>query len=298
MKKTIIPENKTIITVAQTGALTKKSQNPNLPEQPEEIADSAYACFNEGAAICHVHARDKKGENTADIDIFRDIHARIRAKCNIIIQDSTGGGPNLSQQERIHCLQADPEMASLNMGSLMRVTGPYKGIAWSNLPEEIDYYLGEMAKRNIKPEMEIYNHAMLSEVYRLVEQGLVKMPYYINIVLGMKYQGAEPATAETYFSLVQKLPPGSIFNSTAVGSAQTNIVTLGIILGGCVRVGLEDNIFYGKGELAKSNAQLVARAVRLVRELGKEPATPDEARQYLGLDQLKNRKDETEGLNK
>lgn len=278
-----IPDGKVIITVAQTGAITKKSQNPNLPEQPEEIAGSAYDCYNEGAAICHIHARDQSGENTSAVAIYQDIHNRIRAKCNIIIQDSTGGGPNLSQEERLNCLKAGPEMASLNMGSLMRVSGPYKGIPFSNMPEEIDAYLEEMTKRGIKPEMEVYSHAMLAEVHRLVAQGRVSQPYCINIVLGMKYQGAEPASPETFFSMVQKLPPGSIFNSTAVGSAQTRMVTLGMILGGGARVGLEDNIFYRRGELAKSNAQLVARVVRIARELGKEPATPDEARHYLGL---------------
>jgi 3-keto-5-aminohexanoate cleavage enzyme len=278
-----IPPDKLIITVAQTGAITNKSLNPNVPEQPEEIADSAYACFNEGAAICHIHARDKGGENTADIATFQDIHDRIRQKCNIIIQDSTGGGPNLSQEERINCLKAKPEMASLNMGTLMRLSGPYKGIAWSNMPEEIDYYLGEMNKRGVKPEMEVYNHAMLQEVRRLIKEGLVSKPYYINIVLGMRYQGAEPATPATFFSMVQNLPPDSIFNCTGVGQAQTSLGAISMVLGGCVRVGLEDNIYYRKGELAQSNAQLVARAVRIARELGKEPATPEEARNFLGL---------------
>ena len=278
-----IPPDKLIITVAQTGAITNKSLNPNVPEQPEEIADSAYACFNEGAAICHIHARDKSGENTSDISVFQDIHDRIRQKCNIIIQDSTGGGPNLSQEERINCLKAGPEMASLNMGTLMRLAGPYKGIAWSNMPEEIDYYLGEMNKRGIKPEMEVYNHAMLQEVRRLIEEGLVSKPYYINIVLGMKYQGAEPGTPATFFSMVQNLPTDSIFNCTGVGPAQVSLGTISMVLGGCVRVGLEDNIYYRKGELAESNAQLVARAVRIARELGKEPATPEEARGVLGL---------------
>jgi len=278
-----IPKGKTIITAAQTGGLTRKKFNPNVPEQPAEIADSAYACFNEGAAVCHIHARDKNGDPTSDLSIYNDIHDRIKAKCNIIIQDSTGGGPNLTQEQRIKCLEAKPEMASLNMGSLMRVAGPYKGTAWSNMPEEIDHFVGEMAKRGIRPEMEIFNHAMLFEVQRLIEQGLVQKPFYINIVLGMRYQGAEPATPETFYSIVQKLPPGSIFNSTGVGSAQTSVATLGMILGGCARVGLEDNIYYQKGELVKSNAQLVARIVRIARELGLEPATPDEARGYLGL---------------
>lgn len=278
-----IPSDKVIITVAQTGALTNKRLNPNVPEQPDEIAASAVDCFNEGAAICHIHARDVNGENTSDIAIFNDIHQRIRERCNIVIQDSTGGGPNLSQEERINCLKAGPEMASLNMGSLMRVSGPYKGVPWSNMPEEIDYYLDEMRGRGVKPEMEVYSHAMLSEVRRLIAEKRVERPYYINLVLGMKYQGAEPATPQTLFSLVRELPEDSIFNCTGVGSAQTRLGTLSMILGGCVRVGLEDNIYYRKGELVTSNAQLVARVVRIARELGKEPATPDEARQYLNL---------------
>ena len=278
-----IPSDKVIITVAQTGAITNKALNPNVPEQPEEIADSAYACFNEGAAICHVHARDPQGVNTPDIAIFEDIHSRIRAKCNLIIQDSTGGGPNLTQDERINCLKAGPDMASLNMGTLMRVSGPYKGIPWSNMPHEIDYYLQEMNKLGIKPEMEVYSHAMLQEVRRLIKDGLVSKPYYINIVLGMRYQGAEPATPDTFHSMIHNLPEGSIFNCTGVGWAQTTLGTMSMIHGGCVRVGLEDNIYYRRGELAASNAQLVARMVRIARELGKEPATPDEARQFLGL---------------
>ncbi|WP_022663902.1 3-keto-5-aminohexanoate cleavage protein [Desulfospira joergensenii] len=283
MNQNPIPDNKVIITVAQTGAITNKKLNPNVPEQPGEIAESALDCYNEGAAICHIHARDPQGENTSDIDIFNEIHGRIKEACPIIIQDSTGGGPNLTQEERIHCLQAGPEMASLNMGTLMRVSGPYKGIAWSNMPDEIDYYVDEMNKGGIKPEMEIYNHAMLQDVRRLIKDGRIKKPYCINIVLGMRYQGAEPATAETLTSIVRQLPESSIFNCTNVGSAQTRMGTLGMILGGGVRVGLEDNIYYRKGELVSSNAQLVARIVRIARELGKEPATPDEAREYLGL---------------
>ncbi|MGD8564295.1 MAG: 3-keto-5-aminohexanoate cleavage protein [Desulfarculaceae bacterium] len=278
-----IPPDKVIITVAQTGAITNKSLNPNVPEQPDEIAASAYDCFNEGAAICHIHARDKSGENTSDLEIFSDIHGSIRDRCNIIIQDSTGGGPNLSQEERIRCLDASPEMASLNMGTLMRVSGPYKGVPWSNMPHEIDYYVGEMKKRGIKPEMEVYSHAMLLEVRRLIAEGLVQKPYYVNIVLGMRYQGAEPATPDNFVSMVRHMPADAIFNCTGVGQAQTTLGTMSMIMGGCVRVGLEDNIYYGKGELASSNAQLVARMVRIARELGKEPATPDEARQYLGL---------------
>jgi 3-keto-5-aminohexanoate cleavage enzyme len=278
-----LPEDKVIITVAQTGALVTKQMNPDLPEQPEEIAASAYACYNEGAAIVHIHARDPSGQNTASIETFREIHEKIRARANIIIQDSTGGGPNLSQEERINCLKAGPEMASLNMGTMMRLSGPYAGVPWSNMPHEIEIYVKRMRELGVKPEMEVYSHPMLRDVNSLISKGLVDKPYYINIVLGMKYQGACDATPRILWSILDMLPPEAIFNCTAVGSAQLPLTTMSMILGGCVRVGMEDNLYYRKGEMAASNSQLVARTVRLARELGKEPATPDEARQILGL---------------
>lgn len=280
-----LPEDKVIITVAQTGAwpLVTKALNPNLPEQPEEIADSAYACYQEGAAICHIHARDKEGKSTGAKEVFQEIHDRIRSKCNIILQDSTGGGPNLTFEQRIECLQAKPEMASLNMGSLMRVAGQYKGIAFSNLREDIETYVTRMKEMAIKPEMEVYSHAMFREVENLIRKGLVEKPYYINLVLGMTYQGALDATPKYLNSLIEFFPEDVIFNVTAVGAAQLPLTTMSMILGGCIRVGMEDNTYYRKGELAKSNAQLVARAVRIARELNKEPATPDEARKLLGI---------------
>jgi 3-keto-5-aminohexanoate cleavage enzyme len=280
-----LPEDKVIITVAQTGAwpLATKALNPDLPEQPEEIAESAYACYQEGAAICHIHARDKEGKSTGTKEVFQEIHERIRSKCNIILQDSTGGGPNLTFEQRIECLQAKPEMASLNMGSLMRVSGQYKGIAFANLREDIETYVTRMRDLGIKPEMEVYSHAMFREVESLVRKGLVEKPYYINLVLGMTYQGALDATPKYLNSLIEFFPADVIFNVTAVGAAQLPLTTMSMILGGCIRVGMEDNIYYRKGELTKSNAQLVARAVRIARELNKEPATPDEARKILGM---------------
>lgn len=280
-----LPDNKVIITVAQTGALVTKEMNPHLPEQPDEIVESAYACYNEGATICHIHARDKEGKNTSDIEVFKAIHEGIREKCNIIIQDSTGGGPELTQEERINCLNAGPEMASLNMGSMMRISGQYAGIPWSNMPNEIETYVSRMRELGVKPEMEVYSHAMFRDVNDVIKKGLVEKPYYVNIVLGMRYQGACDATQKILMSMIDFLPDDAIFNCTAVGPAQLPITTLGMLLGGCARVGLEDNIYYRKREMA-TNAQLVARTVRIARELGKEPATPDEAREILGLKPL------------
>jgi 3-keto-5-aminohexanoate cleavage enzyme len=278
-----LPEDKVIITAAQTGALVTKKMNPGLPEQPDEIVESAYACYQEGAAIVHIHARDKNGIPTGSKEVFQEIHDKIRAKCNIIVQDSTGGGPNLTLEQRIECVQAKPDMASLNMGSLMRISGQYKGISWSNMPEEIEHFVGEFRKLGVKPEMEVYSHGMFREIENVIKKGLVEKPYYINLVMGMMYQGAVEATPKYLQSLLDFLPEDAIFNVTPVGAAQLPLTTMAMILGGCIRVGMEDNIYYRKGELVKSNAQFVARAVRIARELNKEPATPDEARKILGL---------------
>lgn len=277
--------NKVIVTVAQTGAITMKKQNPNVPEQPEEIAASALECYNEGAAVVHVHARDPQGENTSSIEVFKDIHKRIRALCPLVIEASTGGGPSLTQEQRLECLQARPEMASLNMGSLMRISGKYKGVPWSNMPEEIEWYISKMNELDIKPELEVYSHAMGRDVQNIIDKGLLKAPYYIDVVLGMRFQGACDATPQIFNQIVDLMPKGSIINCAAVGRDQLPMTTLNILMGGHARVGLEDNIYYGKGDLA-TNARLVARTVRIIRELGKEPATPAEAREILGLKPL------------
>jgi len=281
-----LPEDKVIITVAQTGALVSKAQNPNVPEQPDEIAESAYDCYNEGAAIIHIHARDKDGKPTGSAEVFREIHQKIRAKCNVIIQDSTGGGPNLTIEQRTECLEAYPEMASLNMGTMMRTMGPYAGTPFANTRGDIEAFVTRMKEFGVKPEMEVYNLTMFREVNNLIRKGLVEKPYYVDLILGMAYQGALEGDPRYLPVYLQFLPPDTLFNSLGVGAAQTPVATMGMILGGCVRVGLEDNIYYHKGELAKSNAQLVARIARIARDLGKEPAKPEEAREILGLKPL------------
>jgi 3-keto-5-aminohexanoate cleavage enzyme len=284
MLKTL-PKDKILITVAMTGALVTKEQHPDLPVTPDEIAENARLCVEEGAAICHIHGKDKNGGNTSDVAVFREIKEKVRAKSDAIIQFSTGGGPNLTQEQRIECLDALPEMASLNMGSLMRLSGQYKGTAFCNLPDEIETYLAKMKRLNIKPEMEVYNVAMFKEVNDIIKKGLVEPPYCINLVLGMRYQGALEATPKILTTMIDFLPDNSVFNCAAVGSDQLPITTLNMLLGGAVRIGLEDNIFYSKGVKA-TNMSLVARTVRIARELGKEPMTPAEAREFIGLKPL------------
>jgi 3-keto-5-aminohexanoate cleavage enzyme len=278
-----MPDDKVIITVAQTGALVTKKMNPAVPEQPDEIADSAYDCYNEGAAIVHIHARNPNGTTTGHASIFKDIHERIRKKCNLIIQDSTGGGANLSVEQRTECLEAQPEMASLNMGTMVRTIGEGAGTPFMNTRTEIENFVKRMNLFRVKPEMEIYNVAMISEANLLIDKGLIQKPYSMTLILGMAYQGAQEANMMFLPTYLQYIPENAYFTTLGVGRIQLGLGLLGLILGGNVRVGLEDNIYYKKGELASSNAQLVARIVRIAREMGKEPCTPDEARQILGL---------------
>jgi 3-keto-5-aminohexanoate cleavage enzyme len=278
-----MPENKLIITVAQTGALVSKKMNPSVPEQPQEIADSAYDCYNEGASIIHIHARNPDGSTTGSASIFKDIHERIRRKCNVILQDSTGGGSNLSIAQRTECLEAHPEMASLNMGTMIRTIGEAAGTPFSNTRSEIEGFVKRMNEFSVKPEMEIYNIAMMGEAAILIEKKLVEKPYCMTLILGMAYQGAQEANMMFLPTYLHYLPDDTFWTTLGVGRAQTNLGVMGMILGGNVRVGLEDNIYYKRGELASSNAQLVSRIVRIARELSKEPCTPEEARQILGL---------------
>jgi len=276
---------KIFITAALTGGLITKAQNPNLPEQPDEIAEDAHRCFNEGAAIVHLHARDKNGKLSSDPKIYKEIHERIRAKCDIIIQDTTGGGPHLSLDERLSSIEANPEMASLNMGTMTRLLEPYKGTMQINPPWEIERFAKTMSEKGIKPEMEVYNPSMFVDVNNLIERNLIKKPYYINLVIGIRFQGGLPGTPKSLLMMLDQAPAlrDVIFNVTAIGKTQIQLTTLAMVLGLNLRVGMEDNIYYSKGVLAKSNAQLVARSVRIARELGLEIASPQETREILGI---------------
>jgi 3-keto-5-aminohexanoate cleavage enzyme len=279
-----LPPGKVIVTAALNGAFVTKDVNPNVPEQPGEIARAAADCYDAGAAIVHVHARDGLGRPCGTREKFQEILAAVRGACpEVIVNFSTGGGTSLTIDERVSCLDAAPEMASLNMGTLMRQSGPNAGEPFVNMTADIESWAAKMKAMRIKPEMECYSHSMYRDVRNLIAKGLVEPPFYVNFVLGMKHQGAVEATPEMLTSMYQALPRDCYFNVTATGAAQLPLTTMGMVMGGAVRVGLEDNIYYRKGEPAGSNAQLVERTVRIARELTLEPATPDEARALLGV---------------
>ena len=273
---------KVMITVALTGGFHGKDANPNLPEQPDEITRAALECHRAGACIAHIHARDKEGKPTPDVGIYREIREKIRGQCDMVIAFSTGGGPNLPPDERIQAAFAMPDICSLNMGTMVR-TKWGEGSFFLNTRSQLEEWAKILKEKAIKPEMEVYSHSMLVDVENLIQQGLVEPPYFINLVLGMTHQGALQATEKNLLSLREFLPPDTVFNVTAMGRMQLPLTTLGILIGGHPRVGMEDNVYYHKGVLAESNAQLVSRTARIIKELDLEIATPAEAREILGL---------------
>jgi 3-keto-5-aminohexanoate cleavage enzyme len=285
--------NKLIIAVAPTGAFQGKEANPNLPVQPEEIAEEVFKCWSEGASIAHIHAREREtGKSTTDPEILREIDRQIRnKKCDVIIQHSTAGDfmPRLSSDKRIKAIEMNPEMATLSVTfTRMNTFAGRENMRVITLPE-IEAGAQAMLDRGVKPELEIYNPVMIDEVHGLIEKKLLRKPYWISLVFGMhriclSYMAYSP---RLLMSLVDALPNDSMFTVTGIGRDELPSTVQSILLGGHVRVGFEDNVYYRRGQLAESNAQLVARAVRIGRELGCEIASPAEARQMLGIASLK-----------
>lgn len=278
---------KLIVTAALTGGLQGKSSNAALPEQPAEIIEAAVECCEAGAAIVHLHARDAEGRPASNREIFTEINEGIRGRCPVVVQDTTGN-PGMPVSERVSSLDAMPEMASLNMGNVVFFTRSQDGSLveepFTNQRRDIEAFAGAMLEKGIKPEMEVYNPSMFAEVENLIARGLVKEPYYVNFVMNVRGLGGYPGTLENLVTMMRHLPAGAIFNVSGIGRAQLPLNVAAIISGGHTRVGLEDSIYYREGELASSNAQFVERVVRLAGELGREVATPDEARRILGLE--------------
>jgi len=267
---------KLIITAALTGAEVTREQQPALPVTPEEIAIAAEECAKAGAAMVHVHARLPDGTPTQDKAVYRQIIDAVRARCNVIVQVSTGGAVGMSPQERLAPVMLKPEMATLSMGSVN-----FGGDVFVNHPAEMEVFAAAMREHGVKPELEIFDSGMLTTAIRWLKKGLINGPAHFDLVLGIP--GGMAGTPEALMYLKSQLPADASWTVAGIGAAQLPLGTLAIVLGGHVRVGFEDNVYYRKGELASSNAQLVARMARISRELGRELATPDEARQMLGL---------------
>lgn len=268
---------KLIITACITGAEIEKRDFPNLPTTPEEQAQEAWACRMAGASIIHLHVRNEKGESTQDRVYFERAFKAIKEKApDLIIQPSTGGSVGMTAEERLQPISLRPEMATLSCGSVNFGDGVFM-----NTPQNMEAFAERMKAEGVKPEIEVFDVGMINNALALVKKGLVAMPLHFDFVMGVP--GGIPGTPKNLLHLVESIPPGSTWSVAGIGRTELPLGVMAIILGGHVRVGFEDNVYYKKGEPCKNNAQLVARIARLAEELGREVATPEEARVILGL---------------
>ena len=275
-------KGKVAITCALTGGIHGKEANPNLPEQPDEIIEQGIAAWKAGASILHVHARNPDGSNSMDTDTFAYQHKVLCEETDAVVQLTTGGSPLLPVRERMNTIQIRPEMCSLNMGILnFWIRG--ERVFFSNHREDIYAFALEMKNQDVFPEFEVYSLVMLEEVELLLKSGVLEPPYMVNLVMHTPTQGGMRGTPANLVEAVRRLPEGSYCNVSSMGRTQLPMSTIAMAMGCNVRVGMEDNVFFRKGELVKNNAQLIERTVRIARELELEPAHPDEVREALKL---------------
>jgi len=268
--------DKMIITAALTGAEVTRKHNPNLPVTPAEIAEEAYRCFKAGASIVHVHVRNEDETPTQAAEVFRETLDLIRAKCNIIIQVSTGGAVGMTAGERLQPVYLKPEMATLSTGSVN-----FGDDVFLNPPAYLEEFARAMQENGVKPEIEVFDVGMINNALQLVKKGLLSEPLHYDFVMGVP--GGIPGTIKNLLHLVESIPPGSTWTVAGMGRTELPLGAAAIIMGGHVRVGFEDNIYYEKGVLADSNAQLVERIVRVADIHNRPVASPDEARKILNL---------------
>ena len=261
-----------IVTVATTGPIAFKSDNPSLPTQPEEIADAVAEAHAAGAAVAHLHLRDKDDNPTADLDIARRTMDLIAERCPILIQLSTGVGLSVPFEQREALVELKPLMATLNPCTMSFGAGEFR-----NPPDAVRRLAARMLELGVKPELEIYDTGHLDECLRLYKEGLLAEPLQFSIVLGVR--GGMAATPQNLMTIVNRLPAGSAWQVIAIGRANLELTAIGLAMGGNARAGLEDTLYLRKGELAPGNTPLVKRAVDLARPV----ADVDQARQLLGL---------------
>jgi 3-keto-5-aminohexanoate cleavage enzyme len=268
---------KTIITCAVTGAETTRKQNPNLPITPLEIAQAAAEACEAGASILHLHVRDEKGAPTQNIEVFKETIGLIKKYSDIVIEVTTGGAVGMSLEERMGPLSLFPEMASLDMGTIN-----FGDEFIENTLPMIRACAFRMKEKGVKPTLECFDLSHIDSAVRLIEKGFIKGPFHFGLVMGCPGGISYDKGVLEFF--VKRLPPGSMWTAIGIGGrTSSKIIFDAVSLGGFIRVGFEDNIFYKKGELAKSNAQLVKRAFDLVRAKGCTVAGPDDVRKIFGL---------------
>ncbi|MGD9097644.1 MAG: 3-keto-5-aminohexanoate cleavage protein [Desulfobacterales bacterium] len=268
---------KLIITAALTGNVPTREMTPHVPLTPAEIAADVRRCAEAGASLVHVHARDAVGRPTLDRTVFKETVGRIKREApEVIIQLSTGARAGRDWEARANPVRLLPEMASFTTGS-----NNLPGIVYENAPDFLLFLAGVFQDTGVKPEIEVFEAGMINNAMFLVKKGLLTMPLHFDFVLGAP--GAMPGTVRNLVFLADTLPPGATWTVAGIGPAEIPLATAAIAMGGHVRVGIEDNLHLPDGALA-TNAQLVQTAATIARTMGRQIATPAEARQILSLD--------------
>jgi len=265
-----------IITAAICGAETTRAMTPHLPITADELAEEAARCSAAGATVIHLHVRNDDGSPTQDRALFDKAIRAIRARCDIIVQTSTGGAVGMSAEERAQPLDCGPEMASLNAGSLN-----FGEEVFLNPFPLVREFAKRMRERKIVPELECYDAGHVDSCLLLAKEGVIELPAHFDFVLGVR--GGMAASEENLRFLISKLPAGCSFNVAGIGRHQLGMAALSLQLGGHVRCGLEDNIYLSKNVLAKGSWELVGKVADLVRAAGRTVATAAQARQLLRL---------------
>lgn len=272
-------KKKVIVTAALTGAVTTKADNEHLPTQPEEIAESAIACYEAGASAVHIHVRDDDDSASMRFDKFEEAVNLIRkAGCPVILNLTSSGGQGFTWEERIRPFkELKPELASFDAGTMNWLNK----VVFMNEPEFLELCGKEMIAAGVKPEIEVFDIGMLNTAKYYLSKGILQEPAHFQLCLGAP--GGMEATTENLVYLVNHLPEKCTWSAFGIGKGANEVMMAALALGGNVRVGLEDNVYYNAGEKAESNEQFVERVKRIAVELGRSIATPDEAREILGV---------------
>ena len=257
------------------GAEVRPDQTPYLPYTPELLGETARAVREAGGSIIHVHCRNDDGTNTHSVERFREAYEAIRSQSDLIVQFSTGGAIGMTPDERASVLELRPEMATLTCGSVN-----FGDDIFENSFPIMRGILKKMNEFGVRPELEIFDKGHIANARRLARERLLSLPQHVDFVLGVP--GGLEATVQNLADLVDDLPEGCTWSVAGIGRQQLPMALAAIAMGGHVRVGLEDNLFYSRGRLAR-NEELVARVARIAVEAGRAVATPDQARKLLGL---------------
>ena len=271
--------NKLIITAAITGSRIPRSRTPYIPITPEEITRSAVECWKAGASIVHIHVRNPKtGIGTQDMELFRQVIEPLREKTDLILCLTTSGipGRNLPTEERLQVLDFKPELASLDAGSIN-----LGGSIFINTPEFLKEAAQKMGEKNVKPELEIFDVGMIVTCLRMRNQGFFDDPLHFQFILGTPW--GSPGTPRSLFHMCEMIPEDATWSVIGVGRTHLPMSMMALCMGGHIRVGMEDNIYYRRDQLVRKNAQFVERIARIAGEYGREIASPDESREILSL---------------